>query len=42
MTRFTFSAERVIDAPADVVYRCIADYRSTTARKGFLPPAFTD
>ncbi len=36
------SAERVLDAPADVVYRCIADYRQHHRPGGFLPPAFHD
>ncbi len=31
-----------MDAPADVVYRCIADYRQHHRPGGFLPPAFTD
>jgi hypothetical protein len=37
-----YSAERVMDAPADVVYHCIADYRHHHRLEGFLPPAFTD
>jgi hypothetical protein len=36
------SAERLIDAPADVVYACIADYRHHHRPGGFLPPAFHD
>jgi hypothetical protein len=36
------SAERLIDAPADVVYRCIADYQHHHRPGGFLPPAFHD
>ena len=36
------SAERVLDAPADVVYHLIADYREHHRPEGFLPPAFTD
>jgi hypothetical protein len=36
------SAERLIDAPADVVYQCIADYRQHHRPGGFLPPAFHD
>ena len=39
-TRIT--AERVIDAPADVVYRCIADYQHHHRPEGFLPPSFSD
>jgi hypothetical protein len=45
MNPFRFSAERVLDAPADLVYHCLSDYREhhrTTASGGFLPPAFTD
>jgi hypothetical protein len=38
----TFSAERVIDAPADVVYRCLADYTHDHRPGGFLPPAFSN
>jgi uncharacterized protein YndB with AHSA1/START domain len=34
------SAERTIAAPAEVVYRCIADYRQHHPR--ILPPAFSD
>ncbi len=39
-----FSAERVMDAPAEVVYHLISDYREhhRDAPEGFLPPAFTD
>src|SRR3954451_6011277 len=37
------SAERLIDAPPDVVYHCLADYRAHhRVDGGFLPPAFTD
>jgi len=36
-----FSAERFIDAPADVVYRCLADYTRHHRPGGFLPPAFS-
>lgn len=36
------SAERVVDAPAEVVYHLIADYREHHRPEGFLPPAFTD
>jgi hypothetical protein len=38
----TLFAERLIDAPADVVYRCIADYQHHHRPGGFLPPAFHD
>ena len=37
-----FSAERVVDAPADVVYRCLADYTHHHRPGGFLPPAFSN
>jgi hypothetical protein len=36
------SAERVIDAPAPVVYHCIADYNEHHRPGGFLPPAFSE
>ena len=42
MTRTRISAERLVDAPADVVYRCIADYQRHHRPEGFLPPAFSD
>src|SRR5204862_3416986 len=35
-------AERVLDAPAGVVYHLISDYREHHRPEGFLPPAFTD
>jgi Polyketide cyclase / dehydrase and lipid transport len=38
----SFSAERLIDAPAEVVYRCIADYIHHHRPGGFLPPAFSN
>lgn len=38
----TFSAERMIEAPADVIYHCIADYREHHRPEGFLPEAFSD
>jgi hypothetical protein len=31
-----------MNAPADVIYHCIADYRAHHRPGGFLPPAFTD
>src|SRR5262249_33928617 len=40
MARMQVSAERTIDAPADAVYRYIADMREHHPR--FLPPAFSD
>ena len=36
------SAERLIAAPAEVIYHCIADYRAHHRPEGFLPPAFSD
>jgi hypothetical protein len=37
------SVERLIAAPAEVVYHCLADYRAHhRVDGGFLPPAFTD
>jgi hypothetical protein len=36
------SAEGILDAPADVVYRCLADYIHHHRPGGFLPPAFSD
>ena len=36
------SAERVVEAPAEVVYHLIADYREHHRPEGFLPPAFTE
>jgi Polyketide cyclase / dehydrase and lipid transport len=41
MSQFTFSAERVLDAPAAVVYHCLRDYRDHHNTSGFLPPIFT-
>ena len=35
-------AERAMDAPADVVYQCIANYQEHHRPGGFLPPAFSD
>jgi hypothetical protein len=37
-----FGAERRIDAPAAVVYHCLADYREHHRPGGFLPPAFEE
>lgn len=43
MRKVHISAERLIDAPADVVYQCIADYRNHhRPSPGFLPSAFHD
>lgn len=36
------SAERLMDAPAEVVYHCIADYREHHRPEGFLPPVFSE
>src|SRR5437588_674705 len=36
------AAERSIDAPADVVYQCIANYQEHHRPEGFLPPSFSD
>jgi hypothetical protein len=43
MTRFFFAAERLLDAPADVIYHCLSDYQRHHRHgpEGFLPPAFT-
>lgn len=43
MSEFHFSAERVLNAPAEVVYHCLVDYREHHRHQpeGFLPPAFT-
>ena len=38
----TFSIDRVLDAPADIVYHCIADYAQHHRPGGFLPAAFSD
>jgi hypothetical protein len=38
----TISVGRVLDAPPDVVYHCIADYREHHRPEGFLPAAFSD
>jgi hypothetical protein len=38
----TITAERELDAPADVLYHLLADYRTHHRPEGFLPPAFTD
>ena len=36
------SAERLMSAPAELIYQCIADYRHHHRPGGFLPPAFSD
>jgi hypothetical protein len=38
---FRFSAQRLINAPAPVVYHCLADYREHHRPGGILPPAYT-
>ena len=40
--RTRIAAERRMDAPADVVFHCLADYREHHRPGGFLPPAFSD
>jgi uncharacterized protein YndB with AHSA1/START domain len=40
MAKIVVSAERVVDAPAEAVYRYVADMREHHPR--FLPPAFSD
>ena len=40
MGKIVVCAERVVDAPADAVYRYVADMREHHPR--FLPPAFSD
>ena len=40
MPELRVAEERLIGAPADLVYRCIADFREHHPR--FLPPAFSD
>ena len=42
MIRTRYSAERLLDAPATVVYHCLADYREHHRPEGFLPPQFSD
>ena len=39
--RARVSAERLMDAPAEVIYHCIADYRQHHRPEGFLPPVFS-
>jgi hypothetical protein len=40
MAKIVVSAERAIDAPADVTFRYVADMRDHHPR--YLPPAFSD
>ncbi|HEX3722553.1 MAG TPA: SRPBCC family protein [Nitrolancea sp.] len=40
MSRAQVAEERMIDAPAEKIYDCIADYRQHHPR--FLPPAFSN
>ena len=42
MAAVRVTAERSIDAPADVVYQCIANYQEHHRPEGFLPPSFSD
>jgi hypothetical protein len=41
--QFHFAAERLLDAPADVIYHCLRDYINHHRHQpeGFLPAAFT-
>jgi hypothetical protein len=42
VSQFHFSVQRVLDAPAPVIYHCLSDYREHhRTGPGFLPPAFT-
>jgi hypothetical protein len=43
MREFHFAAERLLDAPADVIYHCLRDYTNHHRHQpeGFLPAAFT-
>jgi hypothetical protein len=43
VSAFHFAAERVLDAPAAIVYHCLSDYTAHHRHlpEGFLPPAFT-
>ena len=38
----TITAERELDAPAELLYHLLADYRTHHRPEGFLPPAFSD
>ncbi len=40
MSNVTAVATRTVDAPVDVVFRCLSDFREHHPR--FLPPAFSD
>jgi hypothetical protein len=42
MSQLHLGVERILDAPADTVYRLIADYHQHHRVGGFLPDAFTD
>ena len=37
-----YSAERVMNVPAELAYHLIADYREHHRPEGFLPPVFSD
>jgi hypothetical protein len=43
VSQFHFAAERILDAPASVVYHCLSDYLAHHRHQpeGFLPSAFT-
>ena len=38
----TITAERELDAPADLLYHLLADYTTHHRPEGFLPPAFSN
>lgn len=40
MSEVAATASRTVDAPVDVVFRCLSDYRQHHHR--FLPPSFSD
>ena len=42
MRTITVVAERLMHAPAPVVYHCLADYQAHHRAGEFLPPAFTE
>jgi hypothetical protein len=42
VTTVRVGAERVLAAPAEIVYHCLADYVEHHRPGGFLPPAFSD
>ncbi len=42
MIRTRYTAERLLDAPATMVYHCLADYQEHHRPEGFLPRQFSD